>query len=340
MQVQNRFVNVKIIILTILSISIITLLYHIWGVNDRPSIWEIKDRLPFHRAKAPTEIPKKIWYKLGSQGLGDKAREWTDTCINKNPNYRVEFVRDQAADAYVVKEYADRPDIVETYMNLSVPILKADLFRYLVLYNEGGIWSDLDVTCEGPPIDEWIPEQYKEAAGMVVGWEYDCGYEPTFIRMFQTWWLMSKPRQPHMMMVIEDILEGVRNKTREHNVAVSELNMDMVENVIKFTGPKRVTDSVLKSLEITMGQPTPWEEISHLEQPKLLGDVLIMPGYAFALGSNGCQKDLDLGPQLVRHHYAGSWKNTKGGERRERRSPRHLGVARSPLGHGSAQDGE
>ena len=52
--------------------------------------------------------------------------------------------------------------------------------------------------------------------------------------------------------------------------------------------------------------------ISGLLEPRLFGDVLILPGNSFgALQSNYPKNQ---GPALVTHHYAGSWKNDKGGE--------------------------
>jgi hypothetical protein len=52
--------------------------------------------------------------------------------------------------------------------------------------------------------------------------------------------------------------------------------------------------------------------ISGLKVPKLIGDVLVMPGNAFAASQSGFPED--QGPRLVTHHYAGTWKNDKGGE--------------------------
>ena len=80
---------------------------------------------------------------------------------------------DLSGDAYVKEHFAHRPDIMDTFLALPFPILKADFLRYLLLFNEGGIYFDLDVSCEGPPIHDWVPEQYKKDAGLVVGWEFD-----------------------------------------------------------------------------------------------------------------------------------------------------------------------
>jgi hypothetical protein len=47
-------------------------------------------------------------------------------------------------------------------------------------------------------------------------------------------------------------------------------------------------------------------DFSGIKHPKLVGDVLIMPGVSFAAAQNGYPKD--QGDALVSHHYEGSWK--------------------------------
>ncbi|ORY59153.1 uncharacterized protein BCR38DRAFT_445730 [Pseudomassariella vexata] len=285
------------------------LVHHLWslrGLRHWPTFAQSTLR--------PTRIPQKIWYKLGPSGLTNQTREWTSTCIDANPHYKVSFMTDDEGDTYVRRTFASRPDIVDSYLGLTIPILKADLLRYLLLYAEGGIWSDLDVSCEGTPIDEWIPVQFKSKTGLVVGWEFDVGWGDNFIRQFNSWTIMAQPGLPHVAMVIDDILQGLRDKMAEHNVTLAELRLSMVGDVVHLTGPIRFTMSVLKSLESTINGTVDIVHFSNLREPKLVGDVLVMPGYAFAASSNKYESNEVLGPPLVTHHYAGTWKNEQGGE--------------------------
>lgn len=259
-------------------------------------------------------IPRKIWYKLGPKGLTDQVKEWTDSCIKSNPWYDFEFLTDSSGDSYVKEKFADRPDIVDTYLSLVVPILKADLLRYLILYAEGGIWSDLDVSCGGIPIDEWVPTQYKQNASLVLGWEFDIGWDFAFVRQFASWTMMAKPCSPHIMVVVEDILEGLHNKAKESKVSLDNLTKEMAGEIVDMTGPRRLTRSVFKSLEATFDMKIDHDSISKLTQPKLVGDLLVLPGYSFAASSNTYDREEDKGPPLVTHHYAGTWKNEFGGE--------------------------
>lgn len=59
-----------------------------------------------------------------------------------------------------------------------------------------------------------------------------------------------------------------------------------------------------------------WEEYHELLEPKMAGDVLILPGYALAASYNTYEEEDQhrVGPSLVIHHYAGTWKNDYGGQ--------------------------
>ncbi|CAI7567442.1 unnamed protein product [Penicillium glandicola] len=309
------------------------LTYHAHGVS-RPSIFILTclffilyyhpmrlapERAPYEPFReqlrlASPRIPEKIWYKVGPKGLSDQSHEWLHDCLHKNPAHSAQIMTDLTGDEYVQENFGYRPDIVDAYLSLTVPILKADFLRYLLLFTEGGIWADLDVSCGDVPIREWIPETMRAKAGLVVGWEFDVGWGQNIIRQFESWTIMAAPGSPHLMMVIDDIMDAIDQKTEEFQVSVSELTLDMAGDVIDFTGPRRLTRGILKSLELALNETVDMESISNLLEPVLVGDVLILPGYSFAASSNAYGNETEIGPSLVQHHYAGSWKNHNGGE--------------------------
>jgi alpha 1,6-mannosyltransferase len=208
--------------------------------------------VPATASPSPTGIPEKLWYKLGAKGLNDDCRQWIEGCLMRNPTYQFEFMTDATSDLYVKRNYVNRPDIVETYLNIPIPILKADFLRYLILYHDGGVWSDLDVSCEEIPINDWIPAKYKESTNLVVGLEFDWAWEnDNFLHsQFASWTVMAKPRSPHLLVIINDILEDFRQKCKDHSVKLPDLKLDMVGHVVDITGPKRMTRGIVKSLEV------------------------------------------------------------------------------------------
>lgn len=291
----------------------VLMLYHSWSLA--PRLHYTRHALP---TPPSTTFPNKLWYKLGAKGLSDDARNWTATCSQLNPDYKATFLTDATADAWVQQHYADRPDIVSSYLDLAVPILKADLLRYLLLYAEGGVWSDLDVSCE-VPIEDWVPQRYKSNTSLLVGWEFDAGWSEGFIHQLSSWMIAARPRLPHMLTAIEDILESLGRVARDNGVGVDGVSLAMVGDVVDFTGPRRLTRSVYKSVRKAMNATE--EEFGGLEraswfitEPRLVGDVLVLPGFSFAHATNVYDDAVVVGPPLVKHHYAGTWKNDHGGE--------------------------
>lgn len=259
-------------------------------------------------------IPKKIWYKLGPRGLTAEARTWIDSCIDQNPEYEYEFMTDELSEAWVAENFVHYPELVEMYHNLTMPILKADILRYLLLFTEGGVYADLDITCN-VPIDKWVPPSYQANSSLVVGWEFDVGWGENIVREFATWTIMAKPHSPHLWALTEAIMQNIREKTKAHNLeSVGQLTPEMVGDVVDTTSPRMFTKSIIQSLEQVLQTPINENNIKNLRHPRLVGDVLILPGYSFAAGSNHYDPEEQLGPPLVTHHAAGSWKNEHWGE--------------------------
>ncbi|KAH8841312.1 hypothetical protein MCOR27_001375 [Pyricularia oryzae] len=286
------------------------------GLLSRPFGGEAKAPRPQGtKDKDDNGIPKKLWFKLGPKGLDDNTRAWSDSCIKANPTYKVSFMNDATADKWVEENFGKtHPDLVELYQALTVPIFKADILRYLFLFVEGGVYLDLDVSCDRP-IEEWIPAQHKGKVSVVAGWEFDVGWGDNFVRQFATWTIMAKPNLPHIWNVVHDIEKTMRDKVREKNLdSPANLTMALLGDVVDVTGPRRFTRSVLDNLERSGDKPADMTPYEKLLEPKLLGDLLIMPGWAFAASSNTYDESFPKPPPMVTHHYAGSWKNDKGGE--------------------------
>lgn len=307
------------------AISVLFILFQSWSLFSRqfdyPSPSTTLNSPVSHRVS--DEIPKKIWYKLGARGLSHDATAWTGSCIEKNPGYAVEYMTDESAKAWVQETFAHRPDIVEAYLALQIPIIQADWLRYLLLYAEGGMWSDLDVSCNSP-VEAWIPPQYRANASIVVGWEFDTtwpGAEPK--HELATWTVLARPGSPHMWAAAEGVLQGLHDVARDNGVDVAGITATppMMGDIVTFCGPRRMTASIFQSLQRTLGMSD--DEFREVEsgtwfnlEPKLVGDVLILPGYSFAASMQFYDEGVSgsVGPQLVEHHYAGTWKNDKGGE--------------------------
>jgi mannosyltransferase OCH1-like enzyme len=52
-------------------------------------------------------IPKTIWQTMKTNAVPAKMREWADTWINLNPEYRYNFVDDDGIEMFIRSSFAD-----------------------------------------------------------------------------------------------------------------------------------------------------------------------------------------------------------------------------------------
>jgi hypothetical protein len=207
----------------------------------------------------------------------------------------------------------DRPDIIYIYRTLTATIIKADLLRYLILYVEGGVYADIDVEAL-VPIDRWIPFHFNEAdADLVISVEID---EPTYYnhtilgpksQSFCQWTIMSKPRNPAMLRIINNVVAWLADTARKQNVSISEITLNF-DDVLSGTGPSAFTSAILAEMAHQTGHTVKWMDTFHnITEPRLIGNILVLTVEGFAAGQGHSHSHDHNHPQaLVKHHYHAS----------------------------------
>jgi mannosyltransferase OCH1-like enzyme len=270
-------------------------------------------------------IPDKVWHSAKDENVSEKQREWTNSWTKTNPSFRAELLTDRSGEQFVHAHFQHRPDIIEVYDALPIPILRADLLRYLILLAEGGYWSDLDVTAEKPSID-WVPSEYKTPnmnIDMIVGLEFDFSYRgpgTEVASQFCNWALAAQPSSRNLQVVVDSVIKTLKKIAEDNHVPVSGIKLEMLSDVVNVTGPKIMTIALLDGLSQLLGRTVDDRDFSGIKHPKLVGDLLIMPGVSFAAAQNGYPKD--QGDALIMHHYEGSWKQADAeAKERKKQSP-------------------
>jgi mannosyltransferase OCH1-like enzyme len=268
-----------------------------------------------------TKFPKKIWqtWKVDALSFDERDSTRARTWSIKNPGYRYEVLTDANALYYVETHFGsgseiNRPDIVEVYRSLTATIIKADLLRYLIMYVEGGVYSDIDVEALRP-IERFIPNRYDEAdVDMVIGVEID---QPEFAKhpilgpksqSFCQWTFMCKPGLPLMLQIVENILEWLNDVAQEQKKPLSEIELDFDE-VLSGTGPSAFTMAVLKEMSRREGREITWEHFHSLSESRLVGGILVLTVEAFCAGQGHSDSgNHDARGALVKHRYhASGW---------------------------------
>ena len=118
------------------------------------------------------------------------------------------------------------------FKELPIGVMKADLWRYLILKTHGGVYSDIDSECL-KPITEWEKEQKFESKNiLLIGLEND--------EHFCQWTIYSTKEHPVMKYVCEYILNNYEKK------GIDTKNKDFVH---KTTGPGIWTEAIRAYLE-------------------------------------------------------------------------------------------
>jgi mannosyltransferase OCH1-like enzyme len=205
-------------------------------------------KIAYETSLVTGQFPRKVWrtWKVDPLAFEERDLSVARTWIQKNPGHRYEVLTDENDLYYVETHFGpmglNRPDIVNVYRSVTAKLIKADLLRYLVMYVEGGVYTDIDVEALRP-IDRFIPDRYDaKDIDLVIGIEID---EPEWYdhpilgpksRSFCQWTFMAKPELPVIMRLINGILQWLEEISRKQGVSISNIQLEFDE-VISGTGP-------------------------------------------------------------------------------------------------------
>ncbi|KAK4696221.1 hypothetical protein P7C71_g1666, partial [Lecanoromycetidae sp. Uapishka_2] len=273
------------------------------------------------------EIPRKIWqtWHTPAMLLVDEDKERARTWQERNPTYQYELLTDKGAESFVTRHFADDALLRDTFESLSDTILRADFLRYLVLLAEGGVYADVDVECKGP-VDNWIPAALRGKVGVVLGIEVDrppvendkklyLDYRD-YIWGITNWTFMSKRGHPFMHFVAESVAKNLQSVAQQQGKNLSTMELSYKE-VVDSTGPRAFTEAFLayaSGATGATGAEVTYLNATMLEEPKLIGDILLLPIRAMSTAeadredANGAHSR--AWPAVLFHWSAGTWKKT------------------------------
>ena len=223
---------------------------------------------------------------------------------------------DKAAVLLMRHLYASVPEIVEAYIALPLPVLKADFFRYIILLARGGIYTDIDTTAIKSTTD-WLPEEVSRSTiGLVVGIEADpnrTDWRDWYSRRIQfcQWTIQAKPGHP----VLRDIVATITEDTLRMKKLGILKSQKIDKSIVEFTGPAVWTDAIFSYLnnpayykmeDKTEGKNITWEAFTGMETAKKVGDVVVLPITSFSPGVQQMgSKEPDDPMAFVKHDFEG-----------------------------------
>jgi len=192
-----------------------------------------------------TQIPKIIHQTHYSKDFPPEISLNIQKIKMLNPNWTYCFYDDMAVEEYIRSFF---PDLFSDYLaiNPSYGPARADLFRYLLLYREGGVYLDIK-SSSSKPLDNVILESDR----MVLShWNTElfaegCGRHPEIDNPegeFQQWFIIAAPGHPFLKSVIENVLRNI-------GIYCPDLHGKSKQGVLRVTGPIAYTLAIAPLLD-------------------------------------------------------------------------------------------
>jgi len=96
-------------------------------------------------------IPKNIFqthkskkYICSKQSLHNAVNSW-----QKHTDFKYHFYTDDQCEQFIKDNFDE--SVYKAYMRLPLAVMKADLWRYCIIYYYGGIYADIDTICKVNP---------------------------------------------------------------------------------------------------------------------------------------------------------------------------------------------
>ena len=168
-------------------------------------------------------IPKKIYQTWKTKNIPLEIQEIRSKIQNLNPNYEMILFDDDDIDNWIRDNFKDEI-IYNTYKQINVGAGKADFWRYLILYKNGGIYLDMDSS-----INKSLDLLIKAQDQAIISREHNTG-------LFVQWCLMFAPNHPILKRTINLCIQNINNKSSN--------------NLSLLTGPAVFTMAVNQSLKM------------------------------------------------------------------------------------------
>jgi hypothetical protein len=166
-----------------------------------------------------------------------------------NPGWTYRFYDDRGRADYIAAEYGD--EVLDRYLriNKEYGAARADLFRYLALYRQGGIYMDVKSGVSRPfdevlkPYDSYVLSHWKNGADTQFR---NWGVHPELKDMkkgeFQQWFIVAAPGHPFLKAVIEHVLANIDRY-------VPGIHRTGAHAVFRVTGPIAYSLAILPLLD-------------------------------------------------------------------------------------------
>ena len=263
-----------VILLTLLSISLLILKIY----NLKFSNATIVNVTPKQEIKTPNKVNKNIPLILHQTWKSwDTITPKISTVITNNLNIlgaKVEyrFYNDHDCWQYIKDNFP--PNVLTAYESVNPDgggAMRADLFRYCVMYKDGGLYLDIKSKLIDNPFEHLKPSD----SAILFTCPGDCGERyrrPLPFQNFEQWILLFKPKHPLMKEILDKCVHNILNKymgpkvIRKGETMTSEYNY---HDIIEVDDPyQEITASRRKARVLWISGPDMMSLVIHKSKNK------------------------------------------------------------------------
>lgn len=189
------------------------------------------------------------------QGMINAMNSWK----NLNPDYEHRYYDDNDVMNYVNNFDCtgfnfDKNKLLTAFNKINSGAGKADIFRYLIMYNIGGVYADADTVCLKSITNNINPQNYTFVTG-------NDRY-----RYIHQWFFLCTPKHPIIKETLENSIKCVITNNpipTFKNSNVKNIQLDYRKNNVElYTGPFVMDFSIRKLMRISLKNN--YERKSHI----------------------------------------------------------------------------
>jgi mannosyltransferase OCH1-like enzyme len=184
------------------------------------------------------QIPRIIHQTFRSRALKPEIIANISEIRDQNPHWDYRFYDDGEVRAYISLNYgSDFVDYLEA-LNPRYGAARADLFRYLLMYKEGGVYLDIKSRLSRP-LDDVLQTTDRF---LISQWTNGWGHSDRELRdvpggEYQQWFIVAAPGHPYLKSVIDTVVRNIASyNPLRHSVGKSA--------VLRVTGPIAYTRTI------------------------------------------------------------------------------------------------
>lgn len=221
-------------------------------------------------------IPKIVHQTYSSyEDIPECVKQIMNVNKKRNPNYEFRFYDDKDIDRYIKENVDERAYFAFKKLSPTCGACRADFFRYVVVYQEGGIYADIKTSFE-KPLDDWINDNTKIKLTMWpwMKWKklkklYHKEHVPNSENYEINQAVIIYPRKHD---ILKEVIVNMVDKIHKKSMKKGKTNpMDVLET----TGPHLYTNVIAKNLD-------------NLDYEFMIGGDNLYNGNVIYDGTKGC----------------------------------------------------